>query len=191
MFTLLARLFAGSFFRTAEGTVQRGWAWLFSSATHILEALLLVALLFGLYERHELKKTDQALANCYLGRKADQASWAQQVKNANAATALAKKKGEESANEAETYHTQLQADNHGLRDYIAAHRLRSPAARSTPPPGSGSGVSATVPTQAPALPTVAVPDNVINTCDADYTYAASAYQLGQKLISDGLAVPAK
>lgn len=54
MFTLLVRLFAGPFFKTATGEIKAGWEWLFSSATHILEGLLTLALIFGLWERHEV-----------------------------------------------------------------------------------------------------------------------------------------
>jgi hypothetical protein len=40
------------------------------------------------------------------------------------------------------------------------------------------------------VPTVAVPDTVLNIADADYTYAAACYKLGQDLVSKGLAVKA-
>lgn len=191
MGTLLVRLFAGSFFRDAEGAVKSGWQWLFSSVTHILEALLLVAMLFGLYERHELHKTEKALHSCDVGRQADQADWALQVKNTKAATAAATQKGKEASSDTETYHTQLQADNRGLRDYVATHRLHQPVPRPDPAPSPGSGDDSAVHESAPTVPTVAVPKSVLDTCDADYTYAASAYELGQHLIQQGLAEPQK
>lgn len=189
MLSWLTTLLAGSFFKTAAGEIKAGWEWLFSSATHILEALLLVTLLFGLWERHELHKTQTALTACDTGRKADQKDWTAQVKAAKAETALALQKGKTTANATETFHTQLQADTGHLHDYAAAHRVRPESPRPNATPGSSGNGDTTVHVDTPAVPTVAVPESVLNTCDADYTYAASAYQLGQSLIQQGLAVP--
>ena len=189
MFSFLTTIFAGSFFRDAEGVLKSGWQWLFSSATHILVALLALVLLFGLWERHEYHKTQTALASCVAGRKADLAQWNAQVLAAQAATAQAKQKGKDTANASETFHTQLQSDTGHLLDYVAAHRVQPQSSRPSAAPGASSGDNPPLHADTPALPAVAVPASVLNTCDADYTYAASAYQLGQSLIHQGLAIP--
>jgi hypothetical protein len=134
---------------------------------------------------------DGALADlktCTDGRKADQVQRNAQVAAAKAATAAAKQKGKDASDDAETYHAQLQADGGKLRDYIVAHRV--PAARPATPASPGSRIYPAVPSDTPAVPAVAVPASVINTCEADYTYAAGAFRLGQELIAKGLATPA-
>lgn len=196
MFTFLARIFAGSLFKTAEGAVKSGWEWLFSSVTHLLEAALLAAIIFGLIERghvhkaqHETQVAQQKLTDCQNARKADRVIWQQQVDDAKEATRKAQEKGQETAADVETLHTQLAQARDRFNRYVADHRVPPPTtAAPSVAPGPGSGDHSAVSPEPPTVSTVAVPSTVLDTCDHDYTYAYSAYELAQRLLKAGLAV---
>lgn len=61
MLSFIASLFARKALADAAGEIRDGWRWLFSSATHLLEAALLLAVGFGLWERHRLIAVHQQL----------------------------------------------------------------------------------------------------------------------------------
>jgi hypothetical protein len=151
------------------------------------QAACIALLLASLWLWHGKSVALSDLKDCKAGRAADQAQWNRQVEAAKIATAKAKQDGKVAANDAETYHAQLQAETGKLADYIAARRVRTEP-RSPAPASAGRRDDPAVHEEPAAVPTVAVPDSVLNTCDADYTYAAGAYQLGQELIAKGLAV---
>jgi len=121
------------------------------------------------------------------GREEDREGWEQQVADAVAAKARAERKSQEIATDAQTTHDALQADNAGLRAYLAANRLRSetggPAVPGTAP-DYGTGLPAG--TTAGAL--VAASEADLIRCDASYVYATSAYDWAAGLIASGLAV---
>lgn len=90
------------------------------------------------------------------------------------AKAIAEAKSKEASNYAEKLHTAM--DTAGPRlvaGYAATRRVPTTCAATAPgPPDHGSAV----PQDAPAVPAVAVPESVLNTCDADYSYALSAHE---------------
>ncbi|WP_395391516.1 hypothetical protein WBP07_12770 [Novosphingobium sp. BL-8A] len=122
------------------------------------------------------------------GRADDRADWARQVAAATAAKDAAEKASKEIATDAEASHQSLLADNAGLREYIAAHRLSQ---------NSGSGAAATdgaagdLPAGLSEAGTagafVATAEADLHACDAGYAYALGAYEFGQQLIMKGLA----
>ncbi|TCM21464.1 hypothetical protein EDF56_101128 [Novosphingobium sp. PhB165] len=112
--------------------------------------------------------------------------WAKQVAAAKAATASAEHKSQEIAQDAQTTHDALLADNAGLRDYIAAHRVRQPSGAVASGTAQDSG--APFPDDPAALPLVAMPEDDVRSCDALYRYARPAYEWAQGLIAKGLAV---
>lgn len=89
------------------------------------------------------------------------------------ARALAEAKSKQEADHAETFHTAVAAAGPNLVAAYAGPRRVRPAPAS-PPATQGDG--AAVPEVAPAVSTVAVPESVLNTCDADYSYALSAHE---------------
>lgn len=111
----------------------------------------------------------------------------QRVAEAKAATASAEQKAKENADDADSYHAQLMANQQSLRDYIAAHRVQPPAT----PAATSTGASSHPDTQgapvAPAVPTVAVPDAVVTGYDACYDWSLTAYKWTRQLVHDGLA----
>jgi len=139
----------------------------------------------GLEGRLEVARTN--LRDEKLGRADDRADWARQVAGAAAAKAAAERTSKEISIDAQASQAALLADNAGLRDYIAAHRLPGTA-------GAGTAASAGAPgDHAPGISSpasagafVAATEADLVTCDADYAYAAGAFEFGQKLISAGL-----
>jgi hypothetical protein len=186
--TGLAAISVGSKLLGIRSAISGAFTWLTANIAHLLAGLLAISLLFGLWERHEAGKWHRAYDSSEAARKADQAQWNAQVAAARAATAAALKQGQDTAHDAQTYHDQLAAAHSELADYIAAHRVRQPTARPATPASSGSGVDPAVHADAATVPTVAVPDSVLNIADADYVYAAACYKLGQDLVAKGLAV---
>lgn len=130
-----------------------------------------------------------ALADEKTDRKADADAWRGQVLAAKAATIAAERKSQETAFNAQTFHDALAADNAGLRDYIAARRLRAggnPAAATRTTDDLGAGIPATAAGRA----IVAADEADLAACDANYIYAASAHGWARKLIAAGLATEA-
>ena len=122
------------------------------------------------------------------GRKSDLAGWQLQVASAKAQTAAAQRKSKEIATDAQASHSALLADNAGLREYIAAHRLRS-----TPRSGASATADTTgdlgtgVPSATATDAFVATTESDLVACDADYAYAFGAHHFVQGLIAAGLA----
>lgn len=140
----------------------------------------------GLEEK--LATARQNLLNEKAGRKADRAAWAHQVALAHAATVAAERTSKEISIDAEASHDKLLADNAGLRDYIAAHRLPVAASGGAAAPASAAGNhSAGIPAATATGALVATSEADLVKCDADYAYALSSYDYGQKLIAGGLA----
>ncbi|WP_132390211.1 hypothetical protein [Novosphingobium sp. PhB165] len=117
------------------------------------------------------------------------ADWAKQVAAAKAATASAEHKSQEIAQDAQTTHDALLADNAGLRYYIAAHRVRQSAGTSAAAPAEGDGAEVHAESADAAL--VAVSEADLTACDASYVYARSAHEWAQGLIAQDLAQAAK
>ncbi|PZQ56284.1 MAG: hypothetical protein DI555_06630 [Novosphingobium pentaromativorans] len=140
----------------------------------------------GLEEKLKTARTD--LATERTGRADDRKDWAHQVAAATAARKAAEQTSKEIATDAQASHESLLADNAGLREYIASHRLQS---------GNGTGAAASastaddiaagLPETAAAGTLVAASEADLHVCDADYAYAVSAYEFGQGLIASGLA----
>ena len=63
MITIIASMLARRWLTDDAGEIRVGWRWLFSSATHALEAALFLAIAFGLWERHELIRARADLAS--------------------------------------------------------------------------------------------------------------------------------
>jgi hypothetical protein len=140
----------------------------------------------GLEEKLETARTD--LATERTGRADDRSDWARQVATATAARAAAEQTSKEIATDAQASHEALLADNAGLREYIASHRLQqgggSGAAAST---GAANDLATGLPEATAAGAIVATSEADLRTCDADYAYAFSAYEFGQQLIAEKLA----
>lgn len=81
------------------------------------------------------------------------------------------------------------ADNAGLRDYIAAHRVRQSAGASAAAPAEADGAEVHADPANAAL--VAVSEADLNSCDASFVYARSTYEWAQGLIAQDLAQAAK
>lgn len=137
--------------------------------------------------KRDATKWKQHAEQCATARKADAAEWNRQVEEAKAKTAAAEAKGQEAASNAETLHSQLVASRQGLRDYIAAHRVRTAPARPADAPGASSSDAAIVHADAATVPTVEVPTTVLTIADDNYIYAQGCYAFGQELIAKGLA----
>lgn len=120
-------------------------------------------------------------------REEDRAAWEQQVADAVAAKARAERKSQEIAIDAQTTHDALQADNAGLRAYVAANRLR-PQASGPAAPGTAQDYGPGVSAGAASSSLVAASEADLIRCDASYVYAASAHDWAQGLIVSGLAV---
>lgn len=127
------------------------------------------------------------LANETAGRATDRADWRRQVEAAEVARVAAERKSQEIASNAQSTRDALAADNSGLRDYIADHRLRDAAGTA---PAASAGASADRGTGLPAPSTagafVATSEADLVACDADYVYAAGAYEFAERLIASGL-----
>jgi len=139
----------------------------------------------GLDEK--LAKVRTELADEKTGRATDRADWRRQVEAAEVARAAAERKSQEIASNAQSTRDALAADNSGLLDYIADHRLRdaagtAPAASTSAGADRGTGIPA--PGTAGAF--VATSEADLVACDADYVYAAGAYEFAQGLIASGL-----
>ena len=140
----------------------------------------------GLEEKLAKARTD--LSDEKAGRAADRADWRRQVEAAEAARVAADRKSQEIASDAQSTRDALAADNAGLLDYIAAHRLRGGAgAAATALAGASGDHGAGLPAPASASAFVATSETDLVTCDADYVYAAGAYQFVQGLIAGDLA----
>lgn len=107
---------------------------------------------------------------------------------ASAAKDAAERTSKEIAIDAQASHQSLLADNAGLREYIASHRLQpgstSGTAAST---GTAGDLAAGLPQAATAGAFVATTEADLQACDADYAYAVCAYDFGQQLIARSLA----
>jgi len=172
---------------TGLGAIRKGLAAVFGViVAYPWQAACIALLCLSAWCWHGWDGAKADVATCEAARKADTAKWNAEVAAAKAATAAAKQKGKEVSSDTETYHTRLVADTGRKRDYVAAHSV--PATRPAAPASAGSSDDPPVHAEGPAVPAVEVPASVIDTCDADYTYAQSAYQLGQDLIAKGLAV---
>lgn len=121
------------------------------------------------------------------GRKADLAQWQRQVAGAKAATAAAERKSKELATDAQASHKALLADNAGLRNYIAGHRLWSVPSGTAAAAGASGDRGAGLPAEAPTGSFVATAEADLVACDGDYAYAASAHQFVLDLMENGLA----
>lgn len=140
----------------------------------------------GLEDRLAAARTQ--LADEKAGRTADRADWLRQVKAAHAAEAAAERKSQEIASNAQSAHNALAADDTGLRDYIADHRVRGAVDAGSPAPAStNADRGAAVPAPATAGAFVATSETDLIACDADYAYAAGAYEFVQGLIASDLA----
>lgn len=142
-------------------------------------------------KRDALEARDQARTSLKAekdGRKSDQAAWQLQVANAKAQTAAAESKSKEIATDAQASHDALLADNAGLRDYIAAHRLRIvPSPGTAVTAGAARDFGAGLPPAGAAGTFVATAETDLVTCNADYAYALGAHQFIQELMAGGLA----
>lgn len=159
-------------------------------------ALALVAVqtvrIEGLWSIHgledQLAGARSALAMEKAGRAADLEDWRRQVAAAQAAKRAAELTSKEIATDAQASHDALLADNAGLREYIAAHRL--PAARARADAGAPAGAAGDhgtrVPAPASAGAVVAASEADLVACDTDYGYAAAAHEWAQRLITGGL-----
>lgn len=140
----------------------------------------------GLKEKLETARTD--LATERTGRADDRNEWARQVATATAAREAAEQTSKEIATDAQASHESLLADNAGLREYIASHRLQQGG-----PAGTAASVGATgdlaarLPEATTTGAIVAISEADLRACDADYAYAVSAYEFGQQLIAEQLA----
>lgn len=150
---------------------------------------LLAALAFAWWQwsgkRDAIAERDSARATLAT----DRAEWNRNVAAAKAATAEAERKSQEIAHDAQTTHDALLADNAGLRDYIAAHRVRSEAGSAPASTGATQDHGSPVPVEPAASSLVAVTEADLGACDADYAYARSAYEWAQGLIAKDLAAP--
>lgn len=135
----------------------------------------------------KLTQTRNALAAEKDGRNTDRANWAKQVAAAQAATAAAEHASKEIAIDAEASHNALLADNAGLRDYIAGHRLRDAGGTVAAAAGAAGADSAGLSSSGAAGAFVATTEADLVTCDADYSYAAGAHAWAEQLIASGLA----
>ncbi|GEM_PF-6597664 len=140
----------------------------------------------GLEEKLESVRTD--LATERTGRADDRSEWARQVATATAAREAAEQSSKEIATDAQASHESLLADNVGLREYIASHRLQQGDPVSAAASTSAAGdLAAHLPEAAAAGAIVATSESDLRACDADYAYAFSAYEFGQQLIAEKLA----
>lgn len=139
----------------------------------------------GLEEKLATVRTE--LADEKTGRATDRADWRRQVEAAEVARAAAERKSQEIASNAQSTRDALAADNSGLRDYIAHHRMRDTAGTaSTTPAGAGADRGTGLPAPGTAGTFVATSETDLLACDADYVYAAGAYEFAQGLIAGGL-----
>ncbi|GGN49390.1 hypothetical protein GCM10011349_19990 [Novosphingobium indicum] len=115
--------------------------------------------------------------------------WLARTVAATKARMEAERKSKETAHDAQAQYEVLLADNDGLRDYIAAHRLRDGRRQERPLPATGADEdhAAGVPAGAAPGALVAVSEADLERCDADYSYAAAAHQWAQGLINQNLA----
>lgn len=118
--------------------------------------------------------------------KAEREGWSDQIAEAESARATFERQSQEIAHHAEQTHATLAADNAGLRDFIAANRMRptSPAnAATSSSEHHSAGLSEITATHA----IVATSEADLIICDANYTYAAAAHEWATALITSGMA----
>lgn len=115
--------------------------------------------------------------------------WLARTVAATKARMEAERKSKETANDAQAQYDALLADNAGLRDYIAHNRLRTAGREERALPSAGAVEDHAAGVSADAAPgaLVAVSEDDLERCDADYSYAAAAHQWAQRLIDKGLA----
>ena len=146
-------------------------AWLKDAARYLcLHPMTAIALLFAIVagaEHHEANKWARIAEQRGHALQADQDASAQ-------AKAIAEAKSREASDYAEKLHTAMDTAGPGLVAGWAASR-RVPATCAAASPGA-QGDGSAVPQDAPSVPAVAVPESVLNTCDADYNYALSAHE---------------
>lgn len=153
----------------AASLALAGWQW--SGKQHVVE---------------QRDKARAALSACKDGRKADREEWDRKVAAAKAVEEKAKKDAKDAAQSAQETVDTLSAANDGLRAYIERNRLRAEGrAAVTASPDKDQGPA--VPDSPPASPLVAISESDLKICDADYVYAAGAFDLIQKLVKSGLA----
>ena len=75
MIALLARLFAGQLFRTAEGEIRAGWEWIFATPVHLLAVISVAGWGFGFFEHRDAGKAWAALAKEKSAHAADAQVW--------------------------------------------------------------------------------------------------------------------
>lgn len=172
--SLTAKIFAGLFVTTlgfaAVQTVRIDGLWFIDGLQEQLGGM-----------RSALKTEQQQRAD-------ERADWRRQVAAAQAAKAAAELTSKEIATSAQVSHDALLADNAGLREYIAAHRLPLAAAADRAlAAGTREDHDAGVPAAASADALVATSEADLVTCDADFSYAASAFAWAEHLIETGLA----
>lgn len=136
----------------------------------------------------QLAGARSALAIEKAGRVADLEDWRRQVAAAKAAKRAAELTSKEIATDAQASHEALLADNAGLREYIAAHRLPAIAgAAAAASAGAAGNHDPGVPAPASVGAVVAASEADLVACDRDYGYAVGAYDWAQRLIAGGLA----
>lgn len=111
-----------------------------------------------------------------------------QIDQMQAAAAAAVKRNATRVTENQDVHETLQRDGRvAVARYIAAHTIRVQDSGSAAPQGG----AAVLPAQPSASTVVAVSADDLRTCDADYTYALSAFLLGKAKVDAGDAAYAE
>lgn len=126
------------------------------------------------------------LAACETQRKADRQEWELNVAAAQVATEKAEEDSKDAAQSAQETVDALRATNDGLRAYIARNRLQREA-RPAVAASASEDQDTAVPQVASAVPLVAMSEEDVNVCDADYIYAVGAFEREQELTAKGLA----
>lgn len=199
MFGWLAGLAAKPLIASLIGRIKALWNWVFENTTHLLLALLALAVGFAVWQHFQLNtareaesKAKSALEDCRTGRAADIQTWNERVAAAEALARHNQGLLNGAAKDAQTYRDQLASANQSFLDYKRTHRLPASGAFASgamPGGAADAGGSAALPDGSPTGTFLAISEADLNTCDATFTYAAGAYQLMQNLLSKGLARP--
>jgi hypothetical protein len=139
------------------------------------QAALILAVVFGLWQRHEAQEAEDA-------RKACATMYAGAVKAGNDAKAKAEAQYRSMAHAADKSYQAGRADGSArLAAYIAANRLRPAQANPTGPAKSGDPRLPESPASGPVVAQVAISEADITTCDVLYDYAKAAHGWAQEL----------
>lgn len=166
------------------GRLTSAWSWLTASATHILAAMLAVAVLFSLYERHDAAKWHKVADSTLAAQKA--ATQAQVAVNHEPA-AKSVQIAEKSDVDSQSYYAAGRAA--GLA-YADAHRVRDDACQPSDPGLPGADRAAQVddgPGATSSMVALSADDYALLTGNS--LRLAQVHQDAEQLIAAGAASP--